>query len=87
MVIVAPGVKPGSRIDALVEFVDIYPTLVDLAGLPMPSEFEGVSLVTLMREPSRRWKSAAFTQHPRGKFMGRSIRTDRYRYTEMDGAE
>jgi arylsulfatase A-like enzyme len=82
MVIVAPGVKPGSRIDALVEFVDIYPTLVDLAGLPMPSEFEGVSLVTLMREPSRRWKSAAFTQHPRGKFMGRSIRTDRYRYTE-----
>lgn len=83
MVLVAPRrVRPGTRIDALVEFVDIYPTLAELAGLPPVHGLEGVSLAPLLDQPTRRWKSAAFTQHPRGPLMGRSIRTERYRYTE-----
>ncbi len=56
----APG--RGSR--ALVEFVDIYPTLVDLAGLPMPPHLEGTSFVPLLAEPDRPWKKAAFSQFP-----------------------
>jgi len=72
----------GVATDALVEFVDIYPTLVDLCGLPMPKGLEGTSLVPVMNAPDQPWKRAAFSQYPRGEAMGNSMRTDRYRYTE-----
>ena len=72
----------GARTSALVEFVDIYPTLCELAGLPLPDGLEGTSMVPLIEDPSRPWKKAAFSQYPRGKVMGYSMRTDRYRYTE-----
>lgn len=68
--------------DALVEFVDVYPTLVELCGLPLPDGLEGVSLVPVIDAPDRPWKSATFSQYPRGQVMGHSMRTDRYRYTE-----
>jgi len=79
----APGQKaPGRKTDALVEFVDIYPTLCDLCGLPLPDGLEGASFAPLLDQPDRPWKTAAFSQYPRGNYMGYSIRTDRYRYTE-----
>ena len=81
LIVSAPGLKPGAT-DALVEFVDIYPSLCDLAGLPTPEAVEGTSFVPLMRDPNLPWKSAAFSQYPRGKVMGYSMRTDRWRYTE-----
>jgi len=71
----------GRTTTALVEFVDIYPTLCELAGLPRPDHLEGTSFAPLLNEPDRPWKSAAFSQFPRGRHMGRSIRTDRYRFT------
>ncbi len=78
----APGMKAaGKRSDALVEFVDIYPTLAELAGLSLPSHLEGVSFKPLLDEPNRKWKSAAFSQYPRKKLMGYSMRTDQYRFT------
>jgi arylsulfatase A-like enzyme len=64
-----------------VELVDIYPTLCDLAGLPKPDDLEGLSAAPLLDQPDRPWKPAAFSQFPRGKVMGYSMRTDRYRYT------
>lgn len=81
-----PGMKhAGVRTDALVEFVDIYPTLADLAGLPLPPHLEGISLKPLLENPRRPWKSAAFSQYPRSSggrsLMGYSMRTDRYRFT------
>lgn len=84
LIISAPGQKnPGAKTDALSEFVDIYPTLCDLAGVPMSEGLEGTSLARVMSDPKRAWKKAAFSQYSRGKgMMGRSIRTDRYRYTE-----
>jgi arylsulfatase A-like enzyme len=76
----------GAQPDALVELVDVYPTLCDLAGIPVPEAVEGTSLKPLMQAPQRDWKSAAFSQYPRNlnqtKVMGHTVRTDRYRYTE-----
>lgn len=67
--------------DALVEFVDVYPTLAELADLPLPEHLEGTSMAPLLDDPDRDWKSAAFSQYPRGPIMGYSMRTDRYRFT------
>jgi len=79
----APKMKnAGRHCRALVEFVDIYPTLADLAGLPLPAHLEGASIKPLVEKPNRAWKKAAFSQYPRGgKLMGYSMRTDRYRFT------
>ncbi|MEO5803051.1 MAG: sulfatase [Verrucomicrobiota bacterium] len=74
--------KRGAKTDALVEFVDIYPSLCELAGLPSTAGLEGKSFVPLMEDPKREWKTAAFSQYPRGKLMGYAMRTDRYRYIE-----
>ena len=79
----APGMKAAGRTSrALVEFVDIFPTLADVAGLPLPAHLEGTSFKPLLDDPQRSWKSAAFSQYPRAKkLMGYSMRTDRYRFT------
>jgi len=83
MIITAPGAKGnGNHTHALAEFVDMYPTLCDLCDLEIPGHTEGLSLVPVMEEPDRPWKEAAFSQYPRGKVMGYTMRTDRYRYTE-----
>jgi iduronate 2-sulfatase len=93
MIISAPTIKPNQRTSALVEYVDIYPTLCELAGLKVPSYLEGNSVAPLLQEPSRQWKTAVFSQYPRGwpraKFEGFSIRTERYNYIqwrELDGS-
>ncbi|MBN1347359.1 MAG: sulfatase [Phycisphaerae bacterium] len=83
MIFSAPGQpNPGAKTDALGEFVDIYPTLCELCGLDIPKGLEGTSVVPVMADPKRPWKKAAFSQYPRGKVMGYSMRTDRYRFTE-----
>lgn len=87
LVIAAPGAKAaGQSTTALVEFVDIYPTLCDLAGLRLPAHLQGVSMKRLLDDPNRGWKSAAFSQYPRSvegqALMGYAMRTDRYRYVE-----
>ncbi|MBN2307350.1 MAG: sulfatase [Candidatus Hydrogenedentes bacterium] len=81
---------PGATSDALVEFVDIYPSLCEVCGLPLPDGLEGDSFAPLLDEPGRPWKAAAFSQYPRGiedvgRIMGYSMRTDRYRLTEWRG--
>ncbi len=80
-----PGQTPATC-DALVEFVDIYPSLCELCGLPLPDTLEGDSFAPLIEDPTREWKPAAFSQYPRtvrgvGRCMGYSMRTDRYRFT------
>jgi iduronate 2-sulfatase len=83
LILSAPGMKAaGLHTRNLVEFVDIYPTLCDLAGLGKPSHLEGLSMAPLLDNPGQPWKEAAYSQYPQGTLMGYSVRTDRYRYTE-----
>lgn len=91
MIIATPDHRGGQRTRALVELVDLYPTLLDLGGLPNATGLEGVSLRPLLENPSATVKEAAFNWHPRPAYppgrsnpeaMGYSMRTDRYRYTE-----
>lgn len=75
----------GQHCGAFVEFVDIFPTLAELAGLPLLPQLEGTSFRPLLEKPEQPWKQAAFSQYQRpGKerIMGRSVRTERWRYTE-----
>lgn len=83
MTVSAPGMgAAGQTTSALTEFVDMYPTLCELCELPLPDHLEGTSMAPLLDDPEREWKSAAFSQYPRGDIMGYSMRTERYRYTE-----
>ena len=83
MILSVPGQRSaGQATDALVEFVDIYPTLAELCGLPVPEHCEGTSMAPLLDDPARAWKQAAFSQYPRGSIMGYTLRTARWRYTE-----
>lgn len=83
MIISVPGMKTaGQRTSALTEYVDIYPTLSEICNLPAPGHLEGLSMVLLLKNPGLPWKKAAFSQYPRGKVMGYSMRTKNFRYTE-----
>ncbi len=93
MLISAPGMANGSRTEALAELLDIYPTLVELCGLPAANGVEGKSLAPVLKDPKASVKEFALTQHPRPAYynndtppdpevMGYSIRTDRFRYAE-----
>jgi iduronate 2-sulfatase len=93
LVLSVPGQRTvGSSSDAIVELVDLYPTLADVCGLSVPNELEGLSMKPLLEIPNRPWKTAAFNQYPRmfeglrhkrhGDVMGYAIRTDRFRYVQ-----
>ncbi len=85
-IIVAPGVtKPGSRCKAPVSLLDIYPTLVDLAGLPANPKNDGVSLRPLLENPGAEWNRPALTTYRKGNH---AIKTAGYRYIRYhDGSE
>ena len=86
LLIVAPGVTtPGSRSSEPVSTLDIYPTLVDLAGLGQPSHLEGHSLRPLLEDPAAEWPHHAVTTY---RFGNHSVRTRHYRYIRYsDGGE
>ena len=86
LIVRVPGrTTAGGRCSALVELVDLYPTLAELAGLPVGAQLEGTSFAPLLSEPARPWKKAAFSQYLRrgpDGFHGRTLRTAEWRYTE-----
>ncbi len=84
LIIAAPGAKArGAAAGGLVELVDLYPTLADLANLKPNAPLDGVSLVPMLQDPARTVKDAAFTQARNGY----AIRTDRWRYIEWANGE
>jgi len=89
LIVAAPGLRqPGAASGQVVELIDLYPTFLDLAGLPAPPGIEGASLLPALRDPGRAVKSSARSSVRREAGpLGRSVRTDRYRYTEWpDGS-
>ena len=85
LILRGPGVPVGVATEGLVEFVDIYPTVAGLSGLPRPDGLEGISFQPLLHHPDRPWKSAVFTQvlrlRPEGNLMAVSMRTATHRLT------
>jgi iduronate 2-sulfatase len=86
----------GQKSTSLSEFVDIYPTICELAGLPSPSHLEGTSLVPVLQNPAASVKDMAISQYPRGKslgydrkneIMGYSMRYQQYRFTRWQKYE
>ncbi len=71
----------GRPTRAIVEFIDLYPTIIDYAGLEPPHEFAGISLRPVLENPAHPGKQAAYSQVNRGQLVGRSVRTQRWRYT------
>ena len=86
LIIVDPrrATSAGQTCRRVVPFVDIYPTLADLAGLPLPPALEGTSLRPLLDDPDSVWDRPAFTVQSRGWSLGRRIRTERWAYSEWD---
>mmetsp|Transcript_17511 Transcript_17511/g.45792 ORF Transcript_17511/g.45792 Transcript_17511/m.45792 type:complete len:545 (-) Transcript_17511:347-1981(-) len=78
----------GKEIGQLVEEIDIFPSLIDLAGLTAPDGLQGQSWVPLLTDPSESGKPAVFSQYPHSsqahehQVMGYSMRTHQWRYTE-----
>jgi arylsulfatase A-like enzyme len=85
-IVVAPGVtKSGGVSTRPVDFMCIYPTLCELAGLPVPKHVDGPSIVSLLRDPQAAWEKPAITTHG---YMNHTIRTERWRYIRYaDGGE
>ena len=78
LIVSAPGFARGKTTDGLTEFIDIYPSLCELAGLPKPDHLQGRSFAPLLKNPDAEWKPFAI-----GRFgNGDTIRTDRHRFTE-----
>jgi iduronate 2-sulfatase len=96
LIIAAPGMVKNAQTESLAEFVDVYPTLCDLAGLAKPGHLEGKSLVSVLKNPQVKIKEVAISQFPRGKslgfdqkleIMGYSMRTGNYRFTRWQNYE
>jgi len=83
LIVVVPGVaKAGVNSGALAETVDLYPTLCELAGLPVPPGLDGASLAAALKDPDAKTKEAVFHVYPRSQMLGRAVRTARYRLVE-----
>ena len=90
LIVRAPGMtSQGRETPALVELIDLYPSLSELAGITIPTYLQGRSFVPLLRDPDLDWKPEVLTQFPRGgnadeggTNMGYSLRTERWRYIE-----
>jgi iduronate 2-sulfatase len=83
LLVAAPGVTPaGARCKSLVETVDLYPTLCELAGLPAPRGLDGASFAAALKTPAAPAKEAVYHVYPRDSLLGRAVRTSRYRLVE-----
>lgn len=83
LIIVPPESRHrGRSARGIVELIDLYPTLVELCGLPSPANLEGRSLVPFLQDPNAPSHRPAFTTTIHSGVLGRSVRTERWRYTE-----
>jgi len=93
MIIYAPNQKGNGKASGrTVELVDLYPTLAEVCGVTAPAGFDGDSIAPLLNDPDAKWDNPAYTQVARNAnakmkdnvIVGRSVRTERWRYTEWN---
>lgn len=82
VIIAAPTGQKNQTTDALIESVDIYPTVAELAGLPVPTDIDGRSFASVIADPSTKARPYVTHVYPRGQQIGRAIRDSRYRMVE-----
>lgn len=87
LLISVPGGLRGKVSGRTVELLDLYPTLAELANLPASKDLQGKSLAPLLSDPNASWEKPAYTQVKRKEIMGRSVRTERWRYSEWDAGK
>lgn len=76
LMISAPGMKKGVKSDAMVEFLDIFPTIAQLTGTPHPQQLDGTSLVPVLKNPKARVKDHIMSQYSRSTTENYTIQTD-----------
>ncbi|MDB4541620.1 sulfatase [Akkermansiaceae bacterium] len=81
-IVSAPGFEEGTRSKALVEMVDVFPTLAMLTGGEVPESCEGKNLESILKKPGGKFRDFALSRYPRGSIIGYSMRNERWRYTE-----
>jgi iduronate 2-sulfatase len=87
LILAGPGIGPGRVCSRTVELAGLYATLAELCSLPLAHAVDGASLGPLLTDPEAAWEPA-YTQCRANGPMGRSVRTERWRYTEWeDGAQ
>jgi arylsulfatase A-like enzyme len=86
LIISAPeGIKKNQVCERPVSLVDIYPTLVEMCGLPEPKGLDGKSLVPLLNDPGKQWERPALTTYG---YKNHAIRTEQWRFIQYnDGSE
>ncbi|HEY0981982.1 sulfatase [Schlesneria sp.] len=85
LIFAGPGVRPASRCHQPAELLDMYPTLIELCGLPSRHDLEGISLVPQLKDPETKRERPAITSHNQGNH---SVRSERWRYIRYaDGSE
>lgn len=86
LILAAPGRRGNGRpSQRIVELLDLYPSLVELCGLPPQHELEGASLVPLLNRPSARWDKPAYSvwSEDGRTFHGVAVRVAQWRYAEF----
>lgn len=85
LIFAGPGVAEGGRCERPVELLDVYPTLIELAGLPQRGDLDGVSLGALLRDANAERERPAMTSHNQGNH---AVRSECWRYIRYaDGSE
>jgi uncharacterized sulfatase len=87
IVVLPDGTSAGRTCRRTVELVDIYPTLADLCGLTAPANLDGQSLRPWLKNPDAFSNRPAFSQVIHENTTGKSVRTERWRYTEWDSGQ
>lgn len=77
--IMGPGLNGGGQIHEMVSLLDMPPTLLDAAGIPVPEQMQGRSVLPLIRQETEDWPEEAFIQISEAQ-VGRAVRTKRWKY-------
>lgn len=78
--LIGPGFTGGGRVQQLVSLIDLPPTLLDAAGIPVPAHMQGRSILPLIRREPVNWQEEVFVQISESQ-VGRAVRTRRWKYS------